>query len=219
MDMLRLEYDIQHHLVLSKRHLRDHALIRTIISTLSTSAELKNICKRDLRKVRGKNFEFHTIKLSSPSRTRISPIDQKTYEILMSLNTSKPFQLSEEKIDEIVSKYSPADRKYNVKSLRKAMIRLLQDATLFEVEFEKLSLEEMYAYMLDFNPIYSGVWEFDDEEDVEEFILNYADLTGSNAESIASKLGKDEDYVRKILESGKKGLISFKNSKDRVFKV
>ncbi len=208
--MLRLEYDIQHHLVLSRKDTRNHALIRMIVATLSTPEELANVSKRDFRRVSGKEFEYYTVKLFSSGKSRISPVDERTYELVMSLNEVRPFNFTKDEIDEIVAKYSPKDRKYTAEKLRNAVIKLLRDASLFEIDFERLSIEDMYAYMLDFNPLYSGLWELDDDEGAEEFILSYAELSGASVESIAKNLGESEERIRKILESGKKSLFSFR---------
>ncbi len=191
MDMLRVEFDIQHHLVLSRKNARDHALIRMIVATLSTADELINVRKRDFRRVSGKEFEYYTVRLQSGGRSRVSPVDEKTYELVMGFDSGRPFEMEKEKIDEIVARYSPADRRYDAEKLRKAVMKLLKDASLFEVEVERLDVEEMYAYMLDFNPLYSGLWELDDEEGAEEFILGYAELSGRNARDIAKALTVD----------------------------
>ncbi len=207
MKMLRLEYDIQHHLVLSRRVPREHAVIRMIVSTLSTPEELVNLRRRDFRRVKGREFEFFTVNLRAAGKSRVSPVDAKTYDLVTSLG-DRPFDMREEEIDEIVRKYSPADRKYDAKKLRNAVRSLLKDASLFEIDFERMrDVEELYAFMLDFNPIYADVWELSDEEGYEEFVLNFAEIHGRDAEMIASQLGESEEKIRKILSSGKRSLL------------
>jgi hypothetical protein len=49
MDFLRLEFDIQHHLVMSRRNGYDHALIRLILSTLAEPEEIASLSKKDFR--------------------------------------------------------------------------------------------------------------------------------------------------------------------------
>ncbi len=204
--MLRLEYDIQHHLVLSRKNPKDHAIIRLIVATLSTPEEIANVRKKDLRVFSGKQFTFKVIKLRSGRKSRLSPLDDKTYNILNTLN-DEPFKM-ENDIDNIVKKYSPKDRKYDADKLRNAVMDLLNDAALFDVKFDKLkNIEDIYAYMLDFNPLYSGLWDFEDDESVEEFILNYAGFNGKSAEQIAKDLDEDVERVKKILRSGKRGLL------------
>ncbi len=207
MKMLRLEYDIQHHLVLSRRVPREHAVIRMIVSTLSTPEELVNLRRRDFRRVKGREFEFFTVNLRAAGRSRVSPVDAKTHDLVTSLG-DRPFDMREEEIDEIVRKYSPADRKYDAKKLRNAVRSLLKDASLFEIDFERMKdIEELYAFMLDFNPIYTDVWELSDEEGYEEFVLSFAEIHGRDAGMIASQLGESEEKIRKILSSGKRSLL------------
>ncbi len=212
MNMLRLEYDIQHHLVLSKRNPVDHALIRMIVSTLSTPAELSNLRKRDFRLVRGKDFDYYTVALSDGTTRRISPVDEKTYNLMLSLPAT-PFELSRDEMDAVVSKYSPPDRSYNCEKLRKAVETFLKDAA-FSIEIGSIkSLEEKYAYMLDFNPLYSGLWDLEEYEDVEDFILNYSEVSGvKDPNLIAAKIGVKEDVVRKVLGSGKRSILFYNKS-------
>ncbi len=209
MDLLRLEYDIQHHILLSRKNLRDHAIIRLIVATLSTPDELLNLKKKDFRKVKGKDFEFYTVKLKSARGVRISPVDEKTYKIIMSLNDGV-LNLTREEIDSIVKKYSPSDRSYNAESLRNAVIKILRDSSFFEIEFESIKdVETLYAFMLDFNPLYSGVWD-EDEECIEDFILNYSMLTGiRDVNRIAEDLCEDSKKVERALKSGRRGLLSY----------
>jgi len=82
MDLLRTEYDIQHHLVLSRRNVLHHALIRMIVSTLSTPEELLNLRKKDFRINKGKKMEYYTVKLIEKGKIRISPVDRRTFEII-----------------------------------------------------------------------------------------------------------------------------------------
>lgn len=195
--MLRLEFDLQHHLVLSRKLDFDHAIIRLILSALATPEEIANLSKSSL-KLKGDIF---SVQLSGV-RKRISPIDEKTYKIIMAMEKERPFELREEEIDSIVAKYSPKDKKYTAKSLRNAMITFLKDASLFELEFEKLSQKELYDFMLDFNPVYSGSWL--DDEGLQDFVLNYSLLNNlSDPKVIANELALDEKFVAEIMKSGK----------------
>lgn len=208
MDMLRVEYDIQHHLILSKKKLIDHALIRMIIATLSTPTELSNIRKSDFKAKRGKKLDYFTVRLTERGRSRISPVDRKTYEIVQLL-PSKPFNMSESEMDEIVGKYSPPDKRYNCKRLREAVRLILKDSDFFGAKKLK-SVEEEYAFMLDFNPLYSGFWDLEDEEGIEDFVLSYSEVSGvRDSRKIADDTGIDEEIVRRVLESGRKSLLSY----------
>lgn len=204
MDLLRTEFDIQHHIVLSRRNPLHHALIRMIVSTLSTPEELANLRKKDFRLKKGKNLSYYTVRLVGGGKSRISPVDRKTFDIMQGM-PSQPFNMSEGEMDEIVSKYSPPGKKYSCRKLRDAVKSILSDSDLFGAKL--MSDEERYAFMLDFNPLYSGFWDLEDEEGVEDFVLSYIDITGARDwKVVAEQTGIDVDVVRKIVESGKRSL-------------
>ncbi|MEM0022529.1 MAG: hypothetical protein QXK44_03120, partial [Archaeoglobaceae archaeon] len=93
MDLLRLEFDLQHHLVLSKKNDFDHALIRLVLSTLANPFEIANLNKKDLRINKG----VFTVRFQS----RFSPIDEDTFRLVKSLEKERPFELKESEMDEI----------------------------------------------------------------------------------------------------------------------
>jgi hypothetical protein len=197
MEMLRLEFDLQHHLVLSRKNPNDHALIRLILSTLATSKEIANLTKKDLKR----KGEAYSIQLFGEKR-RISPLDEQTFNLINSIEGEKPFNLKEGEIDEIVSRYSPKDRKYTAKSLRKAMIAFLNDSSLFGIQIESLSSKELEDFMNDFNPLFSGVWL--DEEGLRDFVLNYSTLNNiTDPRKIAEETGIEESFVVSALKSEK----------------
>ncbi len=197
MEMLRLEFDLQHHLVLSRKNTYDHALLRLILSTLATSKEIANLTKSDLKR-KGKAYSIQLF----GERRRISPLDEQTFHLINSMEEEKPFNLKEKDIDEIVSKYSPKDRKYTAKSLRKAMITFLNDSSLFGIQVETLSSKELEDFMNDFNPLFSGVWL--DEEGLREFVLNYSVLNKiTDPRTIAEETGIEENFVASALKSEK----------------
>lgn len=208
MDLLRTEFDIQHHLVLSKKDPLHHALIRMIVSTLSTPEELINLRRKDFRFNKGKNLDYYTVKLSEGGRSRISPVDRRTFEIIQTM-PSQPFKMSEEEMNEVVGRYSPPRKKYNCKKLREAVKSILSDSDLFGIKLR--SDEERYAFMLDFNPLYSGFWDLEDEEGVEDFILSYSEVTGTRDwRRISDETGIEAEIVKKVIQSGKKSILRFK---------
>ena len=197
MEMLRLEFDLQHHLVLSRKNPSDHAIIRLILSTLATAEEIANLSKGDL-KSHGRRY---SVQLFGEKR-RVSPLDEETFRIISAIQEEKPFKLSEKDIDEIVSKYSPKDKKYTAKSLRKAMITFLNDSALFEFRVESLKSKELEDFMNDFNPLFSGIWL--EEEGLRDFVLNYSELNRiSDPKVIAEETGIEESFVALALGSGK----------------
>ncbi|MCS7143930.1 MAG: hypothetical protein NZ879_02790 [Archaeoglobaceae archaeon] len=196
MEMLRLEFDLQHHLVLSRKSPKDHALIRLILSTLATSKEIENLTKKDIKK-KGNSYSIQLL----GEKKRSSPLDEETFNLINAIEGEKPFKLNEKSIDEIISRYSPKDKKYTAKSLRKAMITFLKDSALFEVDLENLSSEELENFMIDFNPLFSGTWL--DEDGLRDFILNYSVLNNlSDPKSIAEEIGIEESFVASALEGG-----------------
>jgi hypothetical protein len=197
MEMLRIEFDLQHHLILSRKNHNDHALIRLILSTLATAEEIANLSKADL-KSHGRRY---SVQLFGEKR-RVSPLDEETFRIISAIQEEKPFKLSEREIDEIVSRYSPKDKKYMAKSLRKAMITFLNDSALFEVRVESLKSKELEDFMNDFNPLFSGIWL--DEEGLRDFVLNYSELNKiSDPRVIAEETGIEESFAASALGSGK----------------
>ncbi|MEM4702450.1 MAG: hypothetical protein QXK77_03350 [Archaeoglobaceae archaeon] len=197
MDFLRLEYDIQHHLVLSRKNCYDHALIRLILSTLAEPVEIANLSKKDFKSKKG----IFMVYLSG-GKSRVSPVDEETFRMIEAIDKEKPFELEERDMDKIISKYSPKDRKYTARSLRKAMIRFLKDASLFDLEFEKLSLEKLRDFMEDFNPLYSGSWL--DEEGLREFVLNYSVVNKVvDPFKISEETGLDQTFVSEVIRTGK----------------
>lgn len=197
MKMLKLEYDLQHHLILSRRNLTDHLIIRLILSALATPKEIANLSRRDLKQ-KGKKYSVQLL----GEKKRISPLDEQTFTFLSSMEGDKLFKLSEKEIDDIVSKYSPKDKKYNARSLKKAMIMFLKDSALFELSFETLSTKELEDFMYDFNPLYSGAWL--DEEGLREFVLNYALLNNiTDPEKIAEETGLEKEFIASTLKDEK----------------
>ncbi|MDW7990192.1 MAG: hypothetical protein RMH75_05975 [Archaeoglobaceae archaeon] len=197
MELLRLEFDLQHHLVLSRRDDYHHALIRLILSTLASPLEIANL---SLKNFKIKDGVF--IVRFSGFKSRISPIDQETFRIVESLKRDRPFEIEEKEMDEIVSRYSPKDRRYTAKSLKKAMVNFLKDASLFNLDFERLSLKELCDFMEDFNPLYSGTWL--DEDGLKEFILNYSVFNKIyDSKKIAEETGVDGDFVSEVMRTGK----------------
>lgn len=193
--MLRLEFDLQHHLVLSKKNKFDHALIRLVLSTIATPQEIANLSKKDLKVSKG-SFVVQFV------HGRLSPIDEETFRIVKSLEKERPFELKESEMDEIVSKYSPKDRKYTTRGLRKAMINYLTDASFFGIEVERLKPEELLNFMLDFNPLYSGSWL--DEDGLKEFVLNYSEINGiEDARRVAEETGIDYEFVSRVMKTEK----------------
>ncbi len=211
-DLVQLEEDIQQIAVLSRKVPEEHALIRLILSTLATAEELENLVKRDIRKFEKDGLSYYSVRLTSAGRTRIVPIDAVTYAILMDLTKSKGgkqrvFSFSSEDMDEIVRKYSPPNRKYDVNSLRKAVSKILRDCMFFEDEdyvddlIEGENIQKVTDFLYDFHPMFSGMWDLDDDDVAEDFIATFSRRTGiSDPEEIARMIGEDAERVKGLME-------------------
>jgi hypothetical protein len=206
--LLKFEFDINYINIISRKNIRENAAIRLIISSLATSEEIKNIRKKDieLRTVENPKLILKSVK------TRVSPVDEKTYRILVNISREKG---KDEKIfgtdidlDRILEKYSPKRAKYNVKKFRNAVIELLRDCLIFGEEdlvddlIKGKNLEKVSVFLRDFNPLYSGMWDIDDDEVAREFILSYISYTGvDDPEKIAEVTGESKERILRLIKS------------------
>jgi hypothetical protein len=207
MNLPDLEFDVQHIAILSRKVPEEHALIRLILSSLATPEELENLAKRDLRTI----SKYFYVKLTSAGKTRISPIDHKTYAVVMEICKNKSskqrvFSYSKSEMDRIVEKYSPEGRKYNAKKLREVVIEILRDCMFFGDEdyigdlVRGVNLDKVTEFLYDFHPMYSGMWDIDDDDVAEDFILTYSARTSiKDAEKLAAMLGEEVERVQKLL--------------------
>ena len=210
MDLLQLEFDIRYINAVSRKVLEEHALVRLIISALATPDELQNLVKRDFRVMNRNGETVYTVKLTSAGKSRIAPIDERTYEIVMDVckdkgGRQKVFNYTRDEIDKIVEKYSPANRKYNALKLREAVIEILRDCLFFDHDYVSdllngVNLEGVIDFLYDSHPMFSGMWDLDDDEVAEDFIMNYVAMTGiRDAKKIAEVIGESEERVARLM--------------------
>ncbi len=210
MDLLQLEFDIRYINAVSRKVLEEHALIRLIISALATPNELENLVKRDFRIISRNGEAVYTVKLTSGGKSRVAPIDEKTYEIVMDIcrnkgGRQKVFNYTKDEIDKIVEKYSPARRKYNATKLREAVIEILRDCLFFDHDYVSdllngANLDGVIDFLYDSHPMFSGMWDLDDDEVAEDFIMNYTAMTGiRDAKRIAEEIGESEERVARLM--------------------
>ena len=211
LDLIQLEEDIQQIAVLSRKVPEEHALIRLILSTLATADELENLIKRDIRKFEKDGLNYYSVRLTSAGRTRIVPIDASTYAVLIDITKDKSsrqrvFRYSSREIDEIIGKYSPPNRKYDVKSLREAVSKILRDCMFFGDEdyVEELingeNIQKVTDFLYDFHPMFSGMWDLDDDDVAEDFIETFSRRTGiHDPEEIAGMIGEDVERVKELM--------------------
>jgi hypothetical protein len=210
-DFIQLEEDIQQIAVLSRKVPEEHALIRLILSTLATADELENLVKRDIRKLEKDGLSYYYVRLTSAGRTRTVPIDAATYAVLMEISKNKSgrqrvFSLSSEDMDEVVRKYSPANKKYDVNSLRNAVSKILRDCMFFDDEdyvddlIRGENIQKVTDFLYDFHPMFSGMWDLDDDDVAEDFIETFSRRTGiSDPEKIAREIGEDVERVKELM--------------------
>ncbi len=210
MDLLQLEFDIRYINAVSRKVLEEHALIRLIISALATPNELENLVKRDFRIINRNGETVYTVKLTSGGRSRVAPIDERTYGIVMDICRSKGgrqrvFNYTKEEMDRIVEKYSPARRKYNALKLREAVIEILRDCLFFDHDYVSdllngANLDGVIDFLHDSHPMFSGMWDLDDDEVAEDFIMNYTAMTGiRDAKKIAEEICESEERVARLM--------------------
>lgn len=207
-ELLVKEFDIRYINAVSRKNLKEHAMIRLIISSLATHEEIYNLTKNDIRKTK-----IRTVRLNNGRRTRIVPIDNRTFDILMKISKDKSrrqriFEYSKNEMDNIVMKYSPAKRTYDVKKLREAVIDILKDCQFFEHDYVNdilngTNFEGVIDFVYDSHPMFAGVWDLDDDEVAEDFIENYILLIGERdakkiAEDICERVERVENLLRGI---------------------
>ncbi|RLI74524.1 hypothetical protein DRP04_14580, partial [Archaeoglobales archaeon] len=208
--LLQLEFDIRYINAVSRKVLEEHALVRLIISALATPDELQNLVKRDFRVMNRNGETIYTVKLTSAGRSRIAPIDERTYEIVMDICKNKGsrqrvFNYTKDEIDKIVEKYSPANRKYNALKLREAVKEILRDCMFFDHDYVSdllngVNLDGVIDFLYDSHPMFSGMWDLDDDEVAEDFIMNYMTMTGiRDAKKIAEVIGESEERVARLM--------------------
>ncbi len=211
--LLETEFFLNYITVASRKVDKEHCIIRLILSTLATPEEIENLTKRDLR-----GGKFYSVRLFSRGKSRISPIDEKTFNLLkmISKNMSSRdsiFKYSKEEIDEIIRRNSPPGVEYNAEKLRSDAARIISDNMFFGeqlssrefLDFSKgKDLEKMYLLFEDSNPLYSGAWDVDDDFMLAEFLRSYQIFIGDSEmeelEEIADKIGEPVERLKRVLE-------------------
>jgi|Deesub1362A_J573_1020465.scaffolds.fasta_scaffold00619_20 hypothetical protein len=209
-ELLRTEFDINYIAVVSRKEEIGHCIIRLILASLASPEEIRSVTKRGLRAYRKNNERFYTVKFYSKGKVRIFPVDEKTYWLINKIGeeySSKDaiFNLSDSEIDEIIRKNSPPDRKYDARKLRKSITKILEDNLFYEdPSFDDFlmskDLETLHYLMMDTNPLYSGVWDMDDDEAARDFIISYCNyIRDDDIIRIAKNLNEDPERITKLL--------------------
>jgi|Deesub1362A_J573_1020465.scaffolds.fasta_scaffold00127_33 integrase len=201
--LLTIEFELNYINVISRKNLREHAAIRLILSALASPEEIRNLRGVDIKKDRS---DFR-VRLKSAGKSRISPVDEKTYLILKELFKKGDDVFCGIELDGIVAKYSPPGRKYDVSKLKKSVIEILRDCLLIgdrdlvQDLLKGRNIEKVSDFLRDFHPMYSGMWELDDEEAAREFLISYSKYTGiHDVALIAEKIDEDERRILELLK-------------------
>jgi len=212
-ELLEVEFFLNYIAVVSRKADEEHCIIRLILSSLATPEEISNLTKRDLR-----GGKFYSVRLFSKGKSRISPIDEKTFRLLRTISEKLSsrdsiFKYSKEEIDEIVRKNSPPGIEYDAEKLRSDAARIISDNMFFgeQQEFQEFldsskgkDLKKMYLLFEDSNPLYSGAWDVDDDFMLAEFLRSYQIFIGDSEmeelEEIADKIGEPVERLKRVLE-------------------
>lgn len=216
-NLVEIEEDLQYITVASKRNKLDHALIRLILSTLADEEEIVNITRRDIAAGNSGNGTY-SVYLRKAGRSRRAPIDERTYQALRKVSENlsgreKIFKLSLREIDDIIARHSPAGRTYNLAGLRKAVTRILEDNLLGRSvkELSELSFEELCDFMGEFHPMFSGMWDLDEDDVAYDYFLMLSERHGISRVSEMSELsGESEERIERLM--GRKWYLNYMDS-------
>ncbi len=204
MKLVEVEEELQHMCIASRVNKRDHTLIRFILSTFPSYEEIANVTKRDVRK---KDSIFYVL-LKKAQKIRKVPIDPRTYFLLseISKNLTKNeriFSLSLKEIDDVIGKYSFPNKKYNLEKVVYAVKEIIKDCLFYSEEMIKSikdDLQKTYEFLCDAHPLFSGMWDLEDEEVAKDYFEMLSRRLGSRDPEILSKISNvDVEIVKKIL--------------------
>ena len=205
-NLVEIEEDLQYITVASKRDDFEHALVRLILSTLADAEEVACLTKRDIsdRETEG---GVHSVYLRKGGRSRRLPVDEKTYIALRKISEGlsgreRIFNLSESEIDEIIARHSPEGKVYTLSGLRRAVRKILEDNLLGlrADDISELSFEELCDFMKEFHPMFSGMWDLDDDDVAYDYFLMLSERHGISRISEMSELsGESEERIERLM--------------------
>ncbi len=206
-ELVELEEDLQYITVASRKNLKEHALIRLILSTLADVEEINNVTKKDLEIRRINSKEIFAVNLRKGGRSRKAPVDKKTYNILQELSKGytrrqRIFDYTRDEIDEIIAKYSPKSKRYGIKELKRGVMKILGD-NLFNLDARNIfsmNFHELFDFLSDFHPMFSGMWDLDKDDVAYDYFLMLSKRYGINSYSEISKLsGESVERIEKLM--------------------
>ncbi len=205
--LVELEEDLQFITVASRKNLKEHALIRLVLSTLADVEEINNVTKKDLEVRRINSKEIFAINLRRGGKSRKAPIDKKTYKILREISKDyskkqRIFNYSDEEIDEIIAKYSPSSKRYNIRELRRGVMKILED-NLLNLETKNIlsmNFYELFDFLSDFHPMFSGMWDLERDDVAYDYFLMLNKRHGKSYSEISEISGEKIERIEKLMK-------------------
>ena len=206
--LVEIEEDLQYITVASRKDLKEHALIRVILSTLADVEEISNITKGDLEIKKSNGRRAFALNLRKGGKSRKAPIDETTYELLSKITKNytrkqRIFDYTGKDIDEIIAKYSPSSKRYGINELRRGVMKILEDNLLnisvkeiFDMNFWELS-----DFLSEFHPMFSGMWDLKDDDVAQDYFIMLTKRHGiSDYSEISEISGESIERIEKLMK-------------------
>ncbi len=206
--LVELEEDLQYINVASSKNKKEHGMIRLVLSCMADAEEISNLTPKDVIEKKLEGVPVHYVYLRKGRRVRRYPIDRRTYLTLRELSASigkrsKIFDYSEREIDSIIQKYSPKNRKYNLKTLLRAVKTIISDNLLGKSaeDLDSMSSEELIDFMQDFHPMFSGMWDLDRDDVAFDYFQMLSERYGiSGYSEMAEISGESVERIEKLMK-------------------
>ncbi len=206
--LVEIEEDLQYITVASRKDLKEHALIRVILSTLADIEEINNITKGDLEIKKANGRRVFALNLRKGGKSRKAPVDETTYKILSEISKNytkrqRIFNYTYEEINRILAKYSPSSKRYGINELRKGVMKILEDNLLnmpvkeiFDMNFWELS-----DFLFEFHPMFSGMWDLKDDDVAQDYFMMLSRRHGISSYSEISEIsGESIERIEKLMK-------------------
>uniref|UniRef100_A0A7C3YNU0 Site-specific integrase n=1 Tax=Geoglobus ahangari TaxID=113653 RepID=A0A7C3YNU0_9EURY len=206
--LVEIEEDLQYITVASRKDLKEHALIRIVLSTLADIEEINNITKGDLEIKKSNSRQAFALNLRKGGKSRKAPIDETTYEILSEISKNytrrqRIFDYTYEEIDKMIAKYSPSSKRYGLNELRKGVIKILED-NLLNVPVEEIfnmNFWELFDFLSEFHPMFSGMWDLKDDDVAQDYFRMLSKRHGiSDYSEISEISGESIERIEKLMK-------------------
>ncbi len=209
-NLVEIEEDLQYINVASSRNTGEHGLIRLILSSMADAEEISNITPRDIAVKQTEKGEIFYVYLKKSGNVRKAPVDRKTYTILKEISDSIPkkskiFNYTQREIDEIIARYSPMGRRYSHRYLIRSVKTIISDNLLGRDvdDLKSANIEELWRFMNDFHPIFSGMWDLDEDDVAFDYFQMLSERHGiSSYSEMAEISGEKEERIEKLMKRG-----------------